>query len=59
MCRACSTNEAKRNAYRILAGKPEKKRPLRRPRLKWGSCNKTDLGEREWDGADWIDLVQD
>jgi hypothetical protein len=29
---ACSTNGAKRSAYRILVGKPEGKRPLGRPR---------------------------
>jgi hypothetical protein len=27
---ACSTNGEKRNAYRILVGNPEGKRPLRR-----------------------------
>jgi hypothetical protein len=32
---ACSTNVAKRNAYRILVGKPEGKRPLRRTRSWW------------------------
>jgi hypothetical protein len=32
MSRACSTNREKRNAYRILVGKPEEKRPLGRPR---------------------------
>jgi hypothetical protein len=32
MVRACSTNGEKRNAYRILVGKPEGKRPLGRPR---------------------------
>jgi hypothetical protein len=31
MGRAQSTNAVKRNEYRILVGKPEKKRPLRRP----------------------------
>jgi hypothetical protein len=31
MGRACSTNEAKRDAYRILVGKPEGKRPLGKP----------------------------
>jgi hypothetical protein len=28
MGRACSSNGEKRNAYRILVGKPEGKRPL-------------------------------
>jgi hypothetical protein len=32
MGRACSTDREKRNAYRILAGKPEGKRLLGRPR---------------------------
>jgi hypothetical protein len=32
MGRACSTNGEKRNAYRILVGKPEEKRPLERPK---------------------------
>jgi hypothetical protein len=32
MSRARSTNEKKRNAYRILVGKLEGKRPLGRPR---------------------------
>jgi hypothetical protein len=32
MGRACSTNGEKKNAYRILVGRPEGKRPLGRPR---------------------------
>jgi hypothetical protein len=35
MGRACSTNGEKRDAYRILVGKPEEKRPLGRPRSRW------------------------
>jgi hypothetical protein len=35
----------KRNAYRILVGKPEGKRPLRRPRHRWMVNNKMDLRE--------------
>jgi hypothetical protein len=35
MGRACSTNGEKRNAYRILVGKPEGKRPLGRLRRRW------------------------
>jgi hypothetical protein len=33
----------KRNAYRILVGKPEGKRPLGRPRCRWVEYIKTDL----------------
>jgi hypothetical protein len=59
MGRACSTNEAKGNTYRILVGKPEGKRPLGSPRLRWMDNVKMDLREIEWGGMDWIDLAQD
>jgi hypothetical protein len=52
---ACSTNGEKKNAYRILVGKPEGKRPLRRPRSRWGHNVKIE----KWDGMHWIDLAQD
>jgi hypothetical protein len=35
----------KRNACRILEGKPEEKIPLERPRRRWVDNIKTDLGE--------------
>jgi hypothetical protein len=54
----CSTNGAKRNAYRILMGKPERKRPLGRPRPRWVDNSEMDLREIGWDGMDWIELVQ-
>jgi hypothetical protein len=49
----------KRNAYRILVGKPEGKRPLGRPRRGWEDNIKTDLREIGWGGMDSIDLAQD
>jgi hypothetical protein len=49
----------KRNGYRILAGKPEGKRPLGRPRRRWEDNIRIDLREIEWGGIDWIDLAQD
>jgi hypothetical protein len=48
MCRECSTNGEKRNAYRILVGKPEGKRPLGRPRRRWMNKMKIDLREIGW-----------
>jgi hypothetical protein len=48
-----------RNAYRILVGKPEGKRPLERPRRRWVDNVKMDLGEIGRDGWDWIELAQD
>jgi hypothetical protein len=49
----------KRNAYRILVGKPEGKRPLGRQRCRWVDNIKMDLREIGWDGMDWISLSQD
>jgi transcription termination factor 2 len=48
-----------RNAYRILVGMPEGKRPLRRPRRRWVDNIKIDLRDIGWDGVDWIYLAQD
>jgi hypothetical protein len=56
---ACSTNGEKRNAYRILVGKPEGKRPLGRPRRRWVDNIKMDLREIVWDGVDSMDMAQD
>jgi hypothetical protein len=49
----------KRNAYRILVGKPGGKIPLGRSRRGWVDIIKMDLREMEWYGMHWIDLVQD
>jgi hypothetical protein len=40
----------KRNAYRILVGKPEGKSPLGRPRRRWVDNIKIYVGEIGWDG---------
>jgi hypothetical protein len=47
----------KRNAYRILVGKPEGKSPLGRPRRRWVHNIKMDLREIGWDGVEWIGLI--
>jgi hypothetical protein len=49
----------KRNAYRVLVGKAEGKRPLERPRCRWEDNIKMDLKEKRWGGMDWIHLAQD
>jgi hypothetical protein len=59
MGRACSTHGEKRNACRILVGKPKEKRPLGRPRHGWKDNIKMHFRERGWGGMDWIDLAQD
>jgi hypothetical protein len=48
MGRACSTHGEKRNAYRILMGKPEGKRLLGRPRCMWEDNIKMDLRVGWW-----------
>jgi hypothetical protein len=49
----------KRNVYRLLAGKPEGKRPLGRPRRRWIDNIKMDLLEIVVSVVDWISLAQD
>jgi hypothetical protein len=46
-------------AYIVLVGKPECKRPLGRPRLRWEDSIKMDLLEVGCGGMDWFDLAQD
>jgi hypothetical protein len=48
----------KRNAWRLLFGKLELKRPLGRPRHKWVDNIKTDLREIRWVCTQRIDLTQ-
>jgi hypothetical protein len=49
----------KRNANRSLAGKPEGRRPLGRPRRRWVYNIRMDLVEVGWGDVDWIGLAQD
>jgi hypothetical protein len=49
----------KRNAYRVLVGKPEGRRPLGRPRRRWVDNIRLDLGEVGWGDVDWIGLAKD
>jgi hypothetical protein len=49
----------KRNAYRLLVGNPERKRPLGRPRRRWVDNIRMDLGEVGWGDVDWVGLAKD
>jgi hypothetical protein len=49
----------KRNAYGLLAGKPEGRSPLARPRRSWLDNMRMDLVEVGWGDVDWIGLAQD
>jgi hypothetical protein len=47
----------RRGVYRVLVGKPEGKRPLGRPRRRWGDNIKIDFEEVEcglWTGSNWL-----
>jgi hypothetical protein len=46
----------KRNAYRILVGKPKRKRPLERPRRRWADNVTMALRQNvmEWTGSIWL-----
>ena len=46
-----------RCAYRVLVGKPERKRPLGKPRSRWEDNIKMDLQEVGCEDMDWIDLA--
>jgi hypothetical protein len=47
----------KGNAYRLLVGQPEGKRPLGRPRWRWVNNIKMVIGEIGLGGVDWIGLA--
>jgi hypothetical protein len=49
----------RRNAYRLLVGKPEGKRPVGRPRCRWVDNIRMALREVGWDVVEWIGLDQD
>jgi hypothetical protein len=44
----------KRNAYKLLVGKSEGKRPLGRPRRRWMDNIRIDLGEIGWGDVNWV-----
>jgi hypothetical protein len=52
---ACSMHGGKRNAYRILVGKPEGKRQLGRPRHRWEDNIRMDLTKRDRMGCYGLD----
>ena len=58
MGRTCTHMEQSKNAYRVLMGKPESKRPLGRPRHTWEDNIKMDLREVGCDPRVWIALAE-
>jgi hypothetical protein len=55
----CSTIWEKRNAYRLLAEKPEGRRPLGRTKRRWVDNIEMDLVKTVLGELDWIGLAQD
>jgi hypothetical protein len=58
MGRACSADREERGVYGILVGKPEGKRLLGRPRLRWDDNIRMDLQEVGCGCMNWIGLAQ-
>jgi hypothetical protein len=48
-----------RGVYRVLVGKPEEKRPLGRPRLRWEDNIKMDVQKVGGGRGDWMEFAQD
>jgi hypothetical protein len=48
-----------RGAYNILVGRPEGRRPLGRPRLRWVDNIKMDLREIGFGDVVWVHVVED
>jgi hypothetical protein len=51
--------EEGRGVYMVLVGRPERKRPLGKPRRRWVDNIKLDIREAGIDGVNWIQLAQD
>jgi hypothetical protein len=49
----------RRGVYRVLVGKSEGKRPLRRRRRRWENNTEMDLQKVGCGGMDWIELAED
>jgi len=48
-----------RGVHRVLVGRPEEKRPLGRPRRRWGDNIKMDLQEVGGSCEEWMELAED
>ena len=58
MGRACGAHGGGVRCAQVLVGKPERKRPLGRPRRRWEDNIKVDIQE-VGGGGDWMELAQD
>jgi len=51
--------EEGRSAFKILKGKPTRKRPLGRPRRRWEDNIRIDFEERGINAGNWVESAQD
>jgi hypothetical protein len=51
--------EEMRNAYSILVGRPDRKKPLGRSKHRWEDNSRMDVMEIVWKCVDWIHVAQD
>ena len=58
MC-VCVCIGERRDAYRVLLGRPEGKRPLGTLRIRWEDNIKMDFQEVGWEGMNWLDQTCD
>jgi hypothetical protein len=54
--KSCSAHVRVRNAYKVLDGKPERHRPLGRPKCRWKDASTIDFKEIIWEGLYWVCL---
>ena len=59
MGRSCSRLEEGRSAFKILTGKPTRKRPSGRPRCRWEDNIRMDLKEIGINTRNWANSAQD
>ena len=51
--------EWRRDAYRVLVRRPERRRPIERQRGRWEDNIKMDLEEVLWEGMNWNGMAQE
>ena len=51
--------EEGRSAFKLLTGKPTRKRPLGRPTRRWEDSIRMDIEEIGINGGNWVDSAQD
>ena len=56
---SCSQNGEGKNAFKILTGKPTRKRPLWRPRRRWEDNIRMDFEDMRINAGNWVDSAQD